>query len=365
MSEGVYQVESDDDGYRAIHETDRRKNVRVSQEWTEKEMDSVYAPWEDIIHSLVKSNPMDVLNVDAQMQEGKIEIDTACQQMVADDVAENEDHARAIIETLVNQEIFELSDGEVVLFVDPTDVTSKKDYIFNWAAVIEATADRIEAQIDRAREMDQTLQKRLEDAESDRDVSVESKDPQKQINEIHRRIQSLGDPDTNEVPEPKEMSREDQMEYKHLRRKSRIARSRMRFTQGEVLDTTQADPKEVMSRGIENFEELLVGFDEYHEEIRTSIALEMWNDDNIVQLLDGLVDMLGHVALLDKSMEEESHGEFISELDSLADTSQETLEPVEGLQNKQDETERERAQQQIEAESEARVTTQFTDQPAN
>jgi hypothetical protein len=365
MTEGEYEIERDGDDYVAIHERDRRKNVRIDGEWTEKEMDSVYAPWEGIIHSLVQSNPMDVLDVDSTTQEGKIDIEEACKQMIADGVAENEDHARGIVETLVDQDVFELSDGKIVLFVNPSDVTSNKDYLFNWAAVIEATADRIEAQIDRAREMDQTLQKRLDDAKSDRDIQVESKDPQTQINEINRKLQSLGDPNTNEVPPPEEMSREDQIQYKHLRRKSRIARSRRRFTEGQMINTTQADPEEVMSRGIENFEELLVGFDEYHEEIRTSIALEMWNDEDIVDLLDGLVDMLGHVALLDQSMEEESHDEFVSTMNDLSDESEATVEPVQNLQEKQDEEEREQAERQVEAQSEGRVSDQFASEPTN
>lgn len=123
----------------------------------------------------------------------------------------------------------------------------------------------------------------------------------------------------------------------------------------ELVASEDRDSALQLRRAIEGIEATIRGLDEYHDEIRASIELEVWDDDattdrigelttvlasasrldrsaekgtsdEVLEHYEATIDAFGDIALAEESMEDWAHEQFIAELNALADVSEEPLD---------------------------------------
>lgn len=346
----VYTVHRDGDLFIAQHRSDPSKNVRVNPDWVTTEEDNIYAPWEDIIHSIVSEDLTQYVDISSTGQSASIPLDLACENMVSSGIAESEAHARGVLECLDKEDILEIENDNVVLFTNPTGENAKRAAIYNWAAVVEAATNKIEDQIERAEKMDEQLQKKLEQIDDIGPSVGQTKDAQEQINEIYRELKSLdSDAETVHDIDPTDLPPDKQNRYHSLKRSFRIAQSRQKIGANETVDLQGEDIDEWMSNRIGNFKELRQAFYEYQKDLRTVVAYKEWNNNNVADLLDNLVDMISGVALIDQSIQDQNHEEFASQVEAMAEEVEESQQYREGIESVQDEQKREQVGQEMES----------------
>jgi hypothetical protein len=254
----------------------------------------------------------------------------------------------------------DLTDPRVCLAGAPHEITDT-DILYNWAAIIRSTGNLIKSRSEQVKEMDQALRRevrKMDQALRREGIQIRSEDVQTHVNEIAQGLQALGDPNTNQIPNPRELDPEDQILFNTLKRNARLDRCRMYFTQGRTVDHKRVDPEKVMARGISNFENLLISFEQYEQEIRTQLALKGRIPSDMDDLLFTLVDMLEDVFNLNQLIKESSKvnkfkniNEITSTIQDISAKSEAAIEPIQNLRDKQDEEARERARNRIEAQT--------------
>lgn len=336
----------------AHHRDDPKKDVQIDASWVTPEDDEIFAPWEDLVAAILSEDITGYIDVSSRDSVGTVDIDQACANLVDAahiDMVENDRHARALIECLIEEDIVEETDGEIVLFrnVSATEMENP-NFLYNWAAAMEMVRGKIEQQIDRAEKLEERMNQKLEDIQGIGDDIIQ-RSPQEQIDRVDQRLRALGE-DNDKVPRnPEELPSEEYREFQQLQKTYRIARSRFKIRDNATIETTgevDVDPEVLMQGQIDNFQQLQQAFVEYERTLRMAIEYNEWNDHGISELLDGLVEMLSGIAQIDQSLEDESPEEMdetLQELRSDAQTAyegkQELEETNEDPENKAEEVE--------------------------
>lgn len=337
-----YQIEQSGEYYIAHHRDDPLNDVRIDSEWTEEKDDDIRAPWEDLIAAIVSDDITNHIDVSTHHQMGSVGIETAVRNL-ADKVEEieSEEHADALIHCLLDEGIIDREGDEVVLFQNVSGGADNPNYLYNWAAAIEMARSKIDDQIERAKELDEQLQKDLSEIE-DIGQDFVQEDPQEQLERINQKMRSLGD-DDGEVPDPDTLSSTEYKEYQQYKRTFQIARSRKRIQERYTVEWNKEgvpDMNELMQGEIQNFQELKQAFIEYEQQLRTTIRANKWRSTNVEKMLDGLIDMIGGIAMLDQGMEDMSHDEIDQALAEMTDSRDQAYDAGRDLTKDVDEEER-------------------------
>lgn len=318
-----YDISDGGDFHIAHHRDDPKKDARIDREWTEEKDDEIYAPWEELVAAILHEDITEHVDVSSQSQMGSVESGKAAQNLVSEvDEIESTEHAEALLETLRQEQIVEEKDDEVVLFENVSGEPENSNFLYNWAAAMQLARVKIEDQIERARELDEQLQEDLEEITDIGEDFVEE-DPQEQINRLDQKFRALGDGEG--VPDPQTLSPTERQEYNQYKRTLQIARSRKRIQEQYTIeggDQTDID----MQGEIENFQHLHQAFSEYEKQLRTMIRTNKWRNTNVGTMLDGLIDMIGGIAMLDQGMEDMSHDEIENTLNELTDSRDQAYE---------------------------------------
>lgn len=327
-----------EDGVRiARHHSDPKKDVRLDASWVTPEPDEVFAPWEDLVATIMSEDITSYIDVSDGESVGTVDVDQACQNLVSGtDVIENERHARALIECFIEEDIVKKDGDEIVLFqnVSATEMDNP-NFLYNWAAAMQMVRGKIEQQIDRAEKLEEQMNEKLEDIVTIGTDFIDM-DPDEQIQRAKKRLQALGDDDR--VPRnPEELPPAEQRKYQDLRRTVRIARSRKNIQDNVTIeksgDMERVDPGVLIQGQIENFQQLQQAFVEYERTLRLAIEYNEWNDHGISDLLDGLVDMLSDIARIDQSLDDQSTDEFADYLEEFSADAEEAYEGIEQLED--------------------------------
>ena len=322
-----YQIEQDEETHILQHREDPLKDVRIDAEWTQEKDDDVYAPWEELIAAIVSDDITSHVDVSTHSQLGSVEAAKAAKNLVSSvEEVESEEHAKALLEVLLQEDIIDEDDDEVVLFRNVSGGAENPNYLYNWAAAMSMARSKIDEQIERAKELDEQLKEDLEQIEGIGEEFVQE-DPQQQIDRIDQKMRALGE-DNHEVPHPQDLSPAEQREYQQYKRTLMIARSRHRIQQNFTVEQggDNVPPEEVMQGEIQNFQELQQAFVEYERMLRRTIRFNKWNNSNVGELLDGLIDMMSGITMIDQDMEEmspEEIDETLKEMRSDRDTAYE------------------------------------------
>ena len=197
------------------------------------------------------------------------------------DEIESTEHAEALLETLRQEKIVEKKRDKIVALKNVSDQPENPNYLYNWAAAMQLTRVKIEDQIERARELDKQLQEDLEDIQSIGAEFVEE-DPQERIPEQYT------------------------------------------IEQGKPTDVNiQAE--------IENFQHLQQALMEFETQLRTIIQTNKWQNKKVGTMLDGLIDMISEIAMLDQGIEEMSHDKIENTLGELTDSKDQAYEAGEQI----------------------------------
>ncbi len=278
---------------------------QIDEKWTEERDDEIHAPWEELVAAILHEGITEHVDVSSQSQMGCVESDKAAQNLVSEvDEIESTEHAEALLETLRQEKIIEKKGDKIVALRNVSDQPENPNYLYNWAAAMQLARVKIEDQIERARELDKQLQEDLEDIQSIGAEFVEE-DPQERIPEQYT------------------------------------------IEQGKPTDVNiQAE--------IENFQHLQQALMEFETQLRTIIQTNKWQNKKVGTMLDGLIDMISEIAMLDQGIEEMSHDKIENTLGELTDSKDQAYEAGEQITDgEQDE--------QVQEELEGQDKEEFSD----
>lgn len=320
-----YEISDGGDFHIAHHRADPKKDARIDREWTEEKDDEIYAPWEELVAAILNDDITKHVDISSQSQMGSVGSDKATQNLVSEiDDIESKEHAKALLEALQQEQVVEWNNDEVVLFDNISGDPENPNFLYNWAAAMQLARAKIEDQIERARELDEQLQKDLEEIHVIGKDFVEE-DPDEQLQRLDQKFEALGDGEG--VPDPETLSQSERREYNQYQRTFQIARSRKRIQERYTVEGGEvAGTDDVMQGQIENFQHLHQAFSEYEKQLRTMIRTNKWRNQNVDTMLDGLIDMISGIGMLDQSMEDMSHEDIENTLDELTDSRDQAYE---------------------------------------
>jgi hypothetical protein len=321
-----HQIKRDGDVFIAQHRSDPKLDARVDAEWTEAKDNDIHAPWEDLIAAIVSDDITEHIDIDSHYQLGSVDAETAVQNLASEiDEVESTQHAQALLECLQEEQVIEEDDdGEIVLFENVDGSASNSKYLYNWAAAMDMARTKIDQQIKRAEDLEEQLQRDLKEIDGLGEDFVDE-DPQEQLGKVKQKMRALGGAEDS-VPDPATLSPSEQNEYTQYKRTFQIARQRQRIKEQFTIDQSSERTPEPMEGQIQNFQELKQAFIEYEKHIRTTIRTNRWQKNNVGEMLDGLIDMMSGIAMLDQSLEEMDHNDIDEQLEELTSPVQETYE---------------------------------------
>lgn len=347
-----YDINSDGDFHIAQHRDDPLKDAKIETEWTQEKDDEIYAPWEELVAAMLGDDITKHVDVSSHQQTGSVESEKAAENLVEEiDEIETREHAEALLATLRDKDIIEEDGDEVVLFRDVSGEADNPYALYNWAAAMELARVKIEDQIERAKKLDEQLQDDLDDiTDIGRDFVEE--DPQEQINRLDQKFNALGDGEG--VPDPEKLDPNERREYNQYLQSLQIARSRKRIQEQYTIEEGEGTDIKTMQGEIENFQHLHQAFSEYEKQLRTMIRANKWRHNNVGDMLDGLIDMIGGITMLDQAM-----GDMGPE--EIEDTLNELTEPKDQAYNAGSEITEDIEDEEVEQAVEGKDEEEFRD----
>lgn len=316
-----YHFEQGEDVHIAQHRDNPLNDVRIDSEWTKEKDDDVIAPWEELIAAIVSDDITSHVDVSSQSQLGSVNFEKATQNLIESiDIIESKEHANALIECLLQEGIVDQDGEDVVLFRNVSGSAENPNYLYNWAAAMNMARSKIDDQIERAKKLDEQLNKDLEQIEGIGKEFVQE-DPQEQINRVDQKLRALGE-NNNKVPRsPQDLPPAEENEFRQYKRTLMVAQSRKRIQENFTVDQKQENvsTEEIMQGEIQNFQELQQAFVEYERMLRKTIRFNKWNNSNVGELLDGLIDMMSGITMVDQQMEDMSPEEMDEALQEMRD----------------------------------------------
>lgn len=280
---------------------DNKDPVRLEARWVEG--DEVEGEWERAIGALIKSDLMG--SMELKEGNGRIERREAIKTLaeLEDDegtIVTSEDQAAALIEYFAEENIVELSDGDVLLLKNPeqTDDMSGR-MILNWAAGIDACVEKIDETRERVKQAKEKLENRVNE------IDQNPGNIQAKMEEAAQELKSLGDGQGVPQNPEEELSEEEHSRYKRLKKKL-IYHKKMQ----EVVDTDLTEKvkegTDKLADSIDQLEAAQSALGQKQGEIRT-LALEEQEfpegAKNIVNNMGELATQLAGVGGIEEGVE--------------------------------------------------------------
>lgn len=280
---------------------DNKDPVRLEARWVEG--DEVEGEWERAIGALIKSDLMG--SMELKEGNGRIERREAIKTLaeLEDDegtIVTSEDQAAALIEYFAEENIVELSDGDVLLLKNPeqTDDMSGR-MILNWAAGIDACVEKINETRERVKQAKEKLENRMNE------IDQNPGNIQAKMEEAAQELKSLGDGQGVPQNPEEELSEEEHSRYKRLKKKL-IYHKKMQ----EVVDTDLTEKvkegTDKLADSIDQLEAAQSALSQKQGEIRT-LALEEQEfpegAKNIVNNMGELATQLAGVGGIEEGVE--------------------------------------------------------------
>ncbi|SFR45562.1 hypothetical protein SAMN04487947_1640 [Halogeometricum rufum] len=305
--------------------TGDKEPVRLEASIVERNEDEdMVGNWEPVIGEMVGARLGDVLSMDEAGSASLSRTDVVEAVTESDNTSTTTEwESEALVEFFASENILDVEGKEVTVLSALDDVESTDaPMINNWAATVDACANRIETAVEQV----EKAKERLEERGSDQNRREIIEKNQQKANEYKQEIGALLDGRL-----PSDLPPEEHERFVDLREKYHTYENNVTAMENEITDATKTEQLGDVIEQLEHLQEVL---SVKSNEMRELVVQKNTDITGVLDQLDALknlVSTIGNTVPTETHMQEQSGDEFAEDLFG-SETFQQTTEDAETLQ---------------------------------